>query len=213
MEACRNRLSFPDLSATVPQVWSAVTAPDASKAGLRERMLRVRAAIPEEERRHRAARVEARVLALAEVEQAGTVLLFYSFGAEVETAVLLRRLHERGKRLLLPYLEGGRIEAAEVRPGDPLAPTGYGPREPARRVPVDPAEVDLVITPGLAFDRRGYRLGHGAAHYDRFLKRLRPAAVRVGIGFAEQLLDELPTESHDEALHLVVTDAEVVDLR
>lgn len=190
-----------------------MTVPAASKAALRERMLRMRAAIPEEERRRRTARVEARVVALPEVAAAGTVLLFYSFGSEIGTGALLRRLHDEGKRLLLPYLEGRKMEAAEVRAGDPLAPTGYGPREPARRRPVDPEEVDVVITPGLAFDRRGHRLGHGAAHYDRFLTRLRPAALRIGIGFAEQLVEELPTEPHDQLLHLVVTDGEVVDLR
>jgi 5-formyltetrahydrofolate cyclo-ligase len=176
-------------------------------------MRRLRASLPPGERRTRAARIESRVLALRPVQEAGTVLLFYAFGSEVETAVMLRRLHHRGKRVLLPYLEEDRIEAAEVRPDERLAPSHYGPREPTGRQTVDPREVDVVITPGLAFDRRGYRLGYGGAHYDRFLARLRPGAIRIGIGFAEQLVDELPVEPHDVGLDLVVTDAEVVDGR
>lgn len=176
-------------------------------------MRRVRASLPPEERRRRAARVESRLLELDAVGEARTVLLFYSFGTEVETGMLLRRLHDRGKRLLLPYLEGSGMEVAEVHPDEPLTPTGYGPPEPALRRPVDPAEVDLVIAPGLAFDRGGHRLGYGAGYYDRFLARLGPGAIRIGIGYAEQLVEELPVEPHDVRLDLVVTDAEVVDRR
>jgi 5-formyltetrahydrofolate cyclo-ligase len=189
-----------------------VPDPAAEKARLRERMRRARAAIPAAERGRLAARIESRVLTVPGLAEARTVLVFYSFGSEPETDVLVRRLHARGKRLLLPYLAEGGMEAAEVRVTDELVPSGYGPREPTRRVPVEPAEVEAVIAPGLAFDRRGCRLGYGGGHYDRFLARLGPGAVRVGVGFAAQLVDELPAEPHDERLHWIVTDAEVVEV-
>jgi 5-formyltetrahydrofolate cyclo-ligase len=112
--------------------------------------------------------------------------------------------------VLLPFLTEDSMEAAEVRPGDPLHPTDYGPREPARRVPVDPSAVDVVITPGLAFDRRGHRLGYGGGYYDRYLARLHPAAARVGIAFSVQLVDELPVESVDQPVDVIVTDQEVI---
>ena len=64
---------------------------------------------------------------------------------------------------------------------------------------VDPDEVDLVITPGLAFDRAGHRLGYGGGHYDRYLGRARPEAPRVGIGFPLQLVDEVPVEPRTSA--------------
>jgi 5-formyltetrahydrofolate cyclo-ligase len=126
---------------------------------------------------------------------------------------MARRLHAAGKRLLLPYLDRTGMEAAEVRPGDELTPAWYGAREPARRVPVDPADVDLVVTPGLAFDRDGRRLGYGGGHYDRFLDRLDPRGVRVGIGFAEQLVERVPAGPEDQRVNLVVTDDVVVDCR
>src|SRR5437660_4148526 len=103
-------------------------------------MRAVRSSVAPSERSVLAARAEARLLALPEVRDARTVLLFYSFGSEIPTAVLLRRLLARGSRVLLPFLDGDAMEAADVRPGDPLRPTDYGPREPARRVPVDPKE-------------------------------------------------------------------------
>lgn len=186
---------------------------DAAKRELRERMRALRAAIPEGDRARMARAIEGRLLALPEVSAAGTVLLFYSFGSEVPTRDVVRRILARGTRLLLPYLEEGGMEAAEVRPGDPLEPSGYGPKEPVRRVPVDPSEVDVVVTPGLAFDRAGRRLGYGGGAYDRYLRRLGPAALRVGIGFAAQLVDRVPGDERDERVHMVITEEGAIDAR
>ena len=180
------------------------------KGAMRARMRAVRSGIPASERAVLAARAEARLLTLPELRGARTVLLFYSFGSEIPTKVLMRRLLERGMRVLLPYVTEDSMEAAEVRPGDALEPTDYGPKEPARRVAVDPAKVDLVVTPGLAFDPAGRRLGYGGGHYDRYLGRLGPHAVRVGIGFAAQLVDEVPDEPMDQPVDVLVTDEEVL---
>jgi 5-formyltetrahydrofolate cyclo-ligase len=188
-----------------------------AKAELRRRIRRAREAIGDAERTRLAGLIEERLFGLPEVATAGTVLLFYSFGSEVTTAAMVDRVHAAGKRLLLPYLTEGRAEdsmdAAVVRPGDDLIPASYGAREPARRVPVDPSEVDLVVAPGLAFDRRGYRLGYGGGHYDRYLSRLRPDAVRVGIGFAVQIVERVPLGPGDRPVDLVVTENEVIDCR
>ena len=183
------------------------------KDALRAQMRGVRASIDPEERARMVRAVEERLAALREFAAAGTVLLFYSFGSEVGTAGVARRVLGEGKRLLLPFLADEGMEAAEVVPGDELSPTAYGPREPARRVAVNPRKVDLVVTPGLAFDRAGRRLGYGGGHYDRYLARLRPDAIRVGIGFSVQVVDEVPAGPADQQVHLVVTDAEVIDCR
>lgn len=176
-------------------------------------MRALRASIPTADRLALATSVEGRLFALPEVDGARTVMLFYSFGSEIETRPMGERTLREGKRLLLPYLDTGGMEAAEVRAREELLPSGYGPREPARRVAVDPATVDVVVTPGLAFDGRGHRLGYGGGHYDRYLQRLAPEAVRIGIGFSAQLVDRIPDEPGDQRLDLVVTDREVVDCR
>jgi 5-formyltetrahydrofolate cyclo-ligase len=183
------------------------------KSELRARMRALRAAVPPDERLRLARAVEGHVFALPEMQAARTVLLFYSFGSEVETSGMAERVHGEGKRLLLPYLEAERMEAAEVLPDDELVTSSYGPREPARRVAVDPADVDVVIAPGLAFDREGYRLGYGGGHYDRYLSRMGTRALRIGIGFAGQLVDRVPREPADERLDLVATDAGILDCR
>lgn len=186
---------------------------DALKTALRAEMRRARAAIPDGERRRRGEAIRERLLALPEMRTARTVLVFASFGSEVPTRGLASDLHAARKRLLLPYLAEGEMEVAEVAPDEPPVPSSYGPPEPARRTPVDPGEIDLVVAPGLAFDRRGARLGYGGGAYDRFLARLREGTVVVGIGLTEQLVDEVPTGPGDVAVHVVVTDREVIDAR
>ena len=186
---------------------------DPVKAALRAEMRRVRAAIPEGERRRRGEAIRERVLGLPEVRRAGSVLVFASFGSEVPTRDLASDLHAAGKRLLLPYLSGKVMEVAEVGPDEPLVPSSYGPGEPERRVRADPEGIDVVIAPGLAFDRNGNRLGYGGGAYDRFLARLRPEALLVGVAFAEQVVEEVPAGPNDVPVHLVVTDREVIDAR
>ena len=183
------------------------------KEELRARMRRLRGSIAPAERSRLADVAEEVLFSLPEVRAAGTVLLFYAFGSEVATAGMAERVVRGGARLLLPYLDEAGMEAAEVLPGERLSPTTYGPREPARRVPVDPAGVDVVVAPGLAFDPRGFRLGYGGGHYDRYLARLGPDALRIGVAFSVQLVDEIPVEEHDRPVHVVVTDAGVLDAR
>ena len=183
------------------------------KSDLRSRMRRLRGSLPPAERSRMATMVEEALFTLDEVRGAGTVLLFYAFGSEVPTAGISERFLRAGSRVLLPYLDEAGMEAAEVRGDEPTHPTSYGPREPARRVAVDPRTVDLVITPGLAFDARGHRLGYGGGHYDRYFARLGPSALRVGVAFSVQLVDEVPTEPSDRPVDVVVTDAGVLDAR
>lgn len=185
------------------------TAPDLGKQkdNLRRDMARLRASIAPAERSRLTDLVEESLFALPEVSSAGTLVLFYSFGSEVPTRGMASRAHAAGKRLLFPFLtESGEMQAAEVGPEDAFEPSGYGPREPASRVSVDPSDVDAVIAPGLAFDRQGNRLGYGGGHYDRFMARMKPEAVRIGAAFSPQIVERVPVEPGDQPVHIVATD-------
>ena len=174
-------------------------------------MRAARSAIPDDARRRDAAAAQERVLALPAVTEARTVMLFWSFGSEVDTGLIADRLHRSGVRVLLPFLEGMELHAAVHRAGDELVVSGYGAKEPARRTPVDPSEIDVVVVPGLAFDREGYRVGYGGGYYDRFLTGLPDGAVRVGLCFSEQLVDEVPHGPADQPVDVIVTPAETTD--
>lgn len=137
---------------------------------------------------------------LPEYRAAHTVMAFASLPSEPDTDALFARLHRDSKRLVLPRLERGSIVPAVVVNG--FIAGQWGIREPDGEI-VDPASIDLVVVPGVAFTLSGDRLGHGKAYYDRFLAPL-GSVHTVGACFSEQIVDELPMEAHDIRLGHVI---------
>jgi arabinose operon protein AraL len=105
------------------------------------------------------------------------------------------------------------LEARLVTDLAALRPSSFGVPEPTQDDPlIDPAEIDVVAVPGLAFDRIGYRIGYGAGYYDRFLAQLKPGALSVGIAFAAQVEHRVPWETHDERVRCLITNDETLHL-
>jgi 5-formyltetrahydrofolate cyclo-ligase len=93
---------------------------------------------------------------------------------------------------------------------DQCEPDAWDMPVPRAHAPVRTSTLTAVIVPGLAFDRRGQRLGRGAGVYDRFLSTLAPHTLRIGVIPDAQLVDALPTEPHDVPMHFVVTEKQVI---
>ena len=177
------------------------------KRAIRRDVIERRDALPPAERAERSARIADHVLALPETERASTVMAFWSFGSEVETAPLLTGLHASGTRVVLPRVEGGDVVAVVYETGDEVLAATFGAMEPTGAVTVDPSEVDLVVTPGVAFDREGFRVGYGGGFYDRFLPKTREEVPAIGVAFALQLVDEpLPRGTFDRRIDALVTE-------
>jgi 5-formyltetrahydrofolate cyclo-ligase len=187
-----------------------------AKREVRRRVLAERDALPPGERMHLAVVVAERFLALSEVQAAGVVMVFWSFGSELPTGPLLEDLHGLGKTVVLPRIIDGEIEARAYRPGDRVSETALGAFEPAGGRVLDAAEIEVVAVPAVAFDRQGRRVGYGGGFYDRFLPRTDTGASHVGIGYSLQLLptgQELPAGPFDHAVGSVVTERETVRCR
>ena len=184
-----------------------------AKRALRREVLARRDALAPEDRSERSRRIADRILALPEVSRAGTVMAFWSFGSEVETAPLIRRLVEAGSDVVLPRIDGGDVLPVSYAPGDPVAPTGFGAMEPSAGRAVEPERVDAVIVPGVAFDRRGARVGYGGGYYDRFLARTRPGVPAIAIAFGLQVVEGVPEGRGDRRLDAIVTEEEVIRCR
>ena len=120
--------------------------------------------------------------------------------------------HAAGKTVALPRVDAAGVTLRVVAADTPLVLSAHGVREPAEDRPtLPPDQPELIVIPGLGFDRRGGRLGHGGGHYDRLLARLPATCLRVGLAYDQQVLEVVPTESHDLALHALVTPAGWVD--
>lgn len=169
--------------------------------------------MPDAERRDRAGRLWHRLVARLRadglLEPGAHVLAFHGFGDEPPTDELFPALRRAGATLLLPRVEADAIVPVVHPPEGDLQPSPLGVPEPTGP-PVAPTTLDVVVVPGLAFDRRGHRLGYGVGFYDRFLAILPPAAATVGVCLASQLVDRLPVDEHDVPVGLVVTDRTTV---
>lgn len=184
-----------------------------AKREVRRRVLEARDAIPSAERDRLAAEVTRRFLELPEVEGAGTVMTFWTFGSELSTMPLIDALHAAGVRVTLPRIVEGDIEPVTYAPGDPTTETAFGALEPSGGDVLAPTDIDVVATPAVVFDRRGARVGYGGGFYDRFFTKVRPDTARIGIGFGVQLLPEgewLPGGHFDLPVDAVVTESETV---
>ncbi len=135
-----------------------------------------------------------------------SVFCFLScFRWEADTMPIVRAALKTGKTLSIPRIfpESGTIIACPVSSLDGLVKNKMGVREPIGLESADPAGIDLVIVPGMAFTKNGKRLGVGGGYYDRFLKN--GPEYTVAFAFDFQLMDDLPIEDHDVSVTKVIT--------
>ena len=130
-------------------------------------------------------------------DAAHTVLLYSALPDEVNTDYLLLSAEGDGKTVLLPRVDGDRLTLHVYSP-DSMAPGAFGVMEPQgpEFPPSRYGEIELAVVPGMAFDRRGHRLGRGKGYYDRLLPLL-PGARLVGLCFPFQVVASVPHEAHD----------------
>ncbi|MCE7973394.1 MAG: 5-formyltetrahydrofolate cyclo-ligase [Leptolyngbya sp. PLA1] len=184
---------------------------DNAKRALRAKMRAVIAGLSAAQQQDGSGRACAHLAALEHWKRARTVMLFWPMAGEPSAEHAARLF--RGTVCLprVDWVAGVMVPAAIPGWGLGLMPPERGVRAPGPECPqVDPRTLDLVVVPGLSFDRLGGRLGRGAGFYDRFLAGLR--AVRVGLCFDEQIVDQVPTDPGDERMHCVVSPSGVIDV-
>lgn len=178
------------------------------KAPLRAHMRAVRGAMSPAERAVASAAICRRLAQLPELAGVARVLGYCATPHEADISAALRALQQQGIEVVLPWvIDAARLGLTvvdhlerDVAPGWRDVPEPV----PAVRRQIAPDAIDVVLAPGLAFDRAGNRLGHGGGHFDRLLSRLRRGAVVVGIAFDQQLVDHVPVAAHDRPVAAVV---------
>lgn len=200
-----------------------------AKEELRRRILAWRETLDPKRAAAWSAAVAGYLCGMPEYQGAKTILAYFSFRNEVATPPLIARGLRAGKRVCLPeVLPDGRRLVPRLLPsadvwGSPLltpadfaaaglvrGPMGLWQPDRARCPAVAPREIDLVLIPGVAFDRRGHRLGFGQGYYDRFLPSLPASACRVGLAFSGQVVEAVPADPWDVPVHFLVTEEGVI---
>lgn len=141
------------------------------------------------------------------------IMLYCSKGTgEVETGLIIKKALKMGKKVVLPVtlVRGRSIEPVYLEDIKKLEKGPYGiyePKRPLNKMPVKLKNIDLVVVPGIAFDKNNNRIGHGKGYYDNFLRCLpKKGRSKIGLGFRFQLLDKIPATKKDIPLTGVLTD-------
>jgi len=163
--------------------------------------------------------IVAAFIALPEYRAARTVMFYVDVRSEVRTRHDLAEALGHGKRIVVPYCVDGELELFHLEEMDELEIGMYKilePRSDLRDVEtkrVDPGELDLIMVPGVAFDREGGRTGHGKGYYDKLLQHARPDAPLVALAFECQIFGQIPTQSHDVYMDKVITERAIYEGR
>ncbi|MDD5346996.1 MAG: 5-formyltetrahydrofolate cyclo-ligase [Candidatus Omnitrophica bacterium] len=138
-------------------------------------------------------------------KNAKTVMFYMSFGGEVETIDMIKEAQELGKTVVVPVCDKNRMmRPCLLKDRGALLRGPYGIREPAEKKALSVRSLDLIIVPGLAFDAKGRRLGRGKGYYDRFLQKVPPDIVSIGLAYDFQVLPTVPTTEHDVDVHAIL---------
>ncbi len=179
-----------------------------AKEAWRRRARAARRALPGWARERAHVAMGERLMALSREVGARVVGVYAATADEADPGEFARRWLQAGGSVAWPRVEeAGGLGFHRVRSADDLVPGFRGIREPAAAAPrVAPAELDLLVVPGVAFDRRGGRIGQGGGYYDRLLADPALRALRVGLAYAAQVVACVPAEGHDREVEVVLTE-------
>jgi 5-formyltetrahydrofolate cyclo-ligase len=185
-----------------------------AKHRLRTQVLARRDALDLPTRQRHSRTITQQLLNLPEYGTASVVAAYASFGSEFDTTAFLTDILASRKRLVLPRVDRAqkRLALCEVTDMRADLQSGvWGIREPAHHCPVvPPSTVGLVLVPAVAVSPRGERLGYGGGYYDRLLAEMGSEARRVAAAYSIQLLNDLPTGTHDLSMDIVITETELI---
>lgn len=180
-----------------------------SKKDIRRIIKEKRSSITEEERERLNQTIYNKAIDSEYYKNAKTIFIFISFNDEVDTLRIIKKSLEDGKMVCVPKVISKEEGMVAVRINDfkDMTLSNYGILEPKDTTNIVKENlVDLTFVPGLAFDKKGGRVGYGGGFYDRFMKNMKKDSKKIGLAYSFQVLDEVPMEKHDLFIDGIITD-------
>ncbi len=155
-----------------------------------------------EDRYNKSVIIKNKILSLDIYKKSNVIALYSSMKSEVDTKELISESLELGKRVLLPrIINKNKMIFIEINKDTNYEKNNFGMLEP---IGIEEKNIDLMIIPGVAFDKDNNRLGYGRGYYDKYLKDKN--IYKIGICFKEQIVDNIDIEEHDIKMNLIITD-------
>jgi 5-formyltetrahydrofolate cyclo-ligase len=186
-----------------------------AKSELRSKIERTLNALSPELRDAKIREIEDRLFDFANFLEARIVLLYVADKNEVDTQEILKKTFHYGKIVVLPLFEGEKGKSRLLKVDDPDRDLVEGPQgllapnpQRCRKVPVEC--IDIAIIPCIAVDEKGGRLGAGDGNYDRLIPNLPITTRKVALTMEEQVVPQIPAESHDKHVDIIITDKRTI---
>lgn len=182
-----------------------------SKAVFRKKMLIKRDAISDLDREVSAREIGGRLSSVGEYKDARTIAFYMAKGSEVLTLHMIANAFSRGKEVLLPVTTETGMQFHYFTSFHEMTEGKFGILEPLNREPIH-REPDVIIVPGITFDKDLHRLGYGKGYYDKYLAKAdrKKRAFRIGLCYDSHVVTALPKHDHDQRMDLVVTETSVL---
>lgn len=183
------------------------------KKSIRENILKKRKNLNEEERAVYSNEIANKLFSSSYYKEAKTIMCFISFSDEVDTHEFIKQAIEDGKKIVVPitFPKTHELKPSLLKDFNELEPGFYNiltPKKEFKRF-IEPKDIDLVITPGVAFRKDGYRVGYGGGYYDRFLSKI-PDTPTIAIAFDIQIVEDLPIDSYDIPVDYIYTEKNII---
>jgi 5-formyltetrahydrofolate cyclo-ligase len=169
--------------------------------------------LDENQRGHKSSQACRKLVSTKQFQDASVVMMYLSIPYEADPSEAILHAWQQGKTVAVPKViwEDKHMLPVQINSLEAdFSVEVSGLRNPMKGIPVPFSDIDLVVTPGLGFDKKGNRLGRGGAYYDRFFTNQQLHAKRCGFGFSEQLVDMLPVIQTDQPMDFLVTDEQIL---
>ena len=187
----------------------------AAKIQIREDITQIIAELAEIDIAKKVKSIEDRLFEFANFLEAKIALLYVSGDIEVQTKNIIKRAYSYNKIVVLPAFDPKTFEMKLMKVDKIAQELKFGPRgvpEPnagrCKIVPID--RIDIAIIPGIAFDEKGGRIGTGRGYYDRLIPKLAITTRKVALTLEEQIIPQVPMESHDKHVDIIITDKRII---
>ena len=185
-----------------------------AKKSLRKQVLSIRNKMTQEEVIQNSQIIMERLRSLSEFIDAKTVFIYMDFGNEVMTRDLIKQMFAEKKHVIIPYTDTVETKLIPTEIFDlekDLIKCSFGYYEPKKENVkyVDPQKFDLIVVPGVAFDKNLNRMGYGKGYYDRILNQRRKDCKAIAVAHEFQVLQEIPTEEYDIKMDMIITEKSI----